>query len=223
MNKSDVIDSLTARLGDRVVAEAAVNGLTDIITRAVTKGEKVSITGFGTFESVNRAARTARNPQTGATVKVKKSTAPKFKAGAQFKDAVNGKKKLGREPKHEPLLPAGITSKRTQAVLATANGDLKPAAKVAVAKKAGTSAGAKTAAATKKTTTKAATPVKAGVKAAQARAARGGASAIPAAKVATKTAAKKTATKATPAKAAPAVKKTATKATATKSTAKRAR
>ena len=201
MNKSDVIDSLTSRLGDRVVAETAVNGLTDIITRAVLKGEKVSITGFGTFESTVRAARTGRNPQTGAPVKVKKSTAPKFRPGTQFKDAVNGKAKLGREPKHTPLLPAGITSKRTQAALATAD----IAAPSAATKSSGTSARAKTAAAATKTA-----PVKA---------ARGGTTATPVAKAAP--AKKATATKPAPAKAAP-VKSAPAKAAPVKAAAKKA-
>lgn len=158
MNKSEVIDSLAARLGDRVVAEAALNGLTDLITRAVTKGEKVSITGFGTFESAARPARTGRNPQTGEPVKIKKSTAPKFRAGAQFKDAVNGKTKLGREPKHVPLLPSGVTGRRAQAALAALDGASAPAVK-SVATRAPAKAVAK-----KATTAKKAAPAKAAAK-----------------------------------------------------------
>ena len=68
MNKSDLIEVVTARLGDRRTASTAVEAVVDAITRAVAKGEKVGISGFGVFEPVDRAARTARNPTTGEAV-----------------------------------------------------------------------------------------------------------------------------------------------------------
>src|SRR5581483_4023815 len=68
----------------------------DTITRAVAKGERVAITGFGVFEKVDRAARTGRNPRTGETVKVKKTSVPKFRPGTQFKGVVSGAIKLGK-------------------------------------------------------------------------------------------------------------------------------
>ena len=94
MNKAQLIEALSERLGDKKAAGAAVDGLVDVIVRTVNKGEKVNITGFGVFEKRARAARTARNPRTGETVKVKKTTVPAFRAGTTFKDVVSGAKKL---------------------------------------------------------------------------------------------------------------------------------
>src|SRR5206468_9159592 len=93
-NKAQLIEALTERLGDKKAASEAVDGLVDIIIRTVNKGEKVNITGFGVFEKRARAARTARNPRTGETVKVKKTNVPAFRAGTTFKDVVSGAKKL---------------------------------------------------------------------------------------------------------------------------------
>src|SRR3954466_16275346 len=94
-NKAQLIEALSERLGDdKKVAAQAVDGLVDVIVRTVNKGEKVNITGFGVFEKRARAARTARNPRTGETVKVKKTTVPAFRAGTTFKDVVSGAKKL---------------------------------------------------------------------------------------------------------------------------------
>jgi DNA-binding protein HU-beta len=94
VNKAQLIEALSERLGDKKAAGAAVDGLVDVIVRTVNKGEKVNITGFGVFEKRARAARTARNPRTGETVKVKKTTVPAFRAGTTFKDVVSGAKKL---------------------------------------------------------------------------------------------------------------------------------
>jgi DNA-binding protein HU-beta len=93
-NKAQLIEALSERLGDKKVASEAVDGLVDIIIRTVNKGEKVNITGFGVFEKRARAARTARNPRTGETVRVKKTNVPAFRAGTTFKDVVSGTKKL---------------------------------------------------------------------------------------------------------------------------------
>src|SRR3954470_20960318 len=94
-NKAQLIEALSERLGDdKKVAAQAVDGLVDIIIRTVNKGEKVNITGFGVFEKRARAARTARNPRTGETVRVKKTNVPAFRAGTTFKDVVSGTKKL---------------------------------------------------------------------------------------------------------------------------------
>lgn len=93
-NKAQLIEALSERLGDKKVASEAVDGLVDIIIRTVNKGEKVNITGFGVFEKRARAARTARNPRTGETVRVKKTNVPAFRAGTTFKDVISGAKKL---------------------------------------------------------------------------------------------------------------------------------
>lgn len=93
MNKRDLIDAISGRLGDKKTATEAVNAVLDTIQHTVAKGDKVAITGFGVFEKAVRPARTARNPATGATIKVPKSSVPKFRAGADFKAVVNGDKK----------------------------------------------------------------------------------------------------------------------------------
>jgi DNA-binding protein HU-beta len=99
MNKRDLIDAISGRLGDKKTATEAVNAVLDTIQSTVAKGDKVAITGFGVFEKAVRPARTARNPATGATIKVAKSSVPKFRAGADFKAIVNGEKKTAAAKK----------------------------------------------------------------------------------------------------------------------------
>ena len=98
MNKADLIEALTERMGDKKTAAVAVEALVEAVTVAVAKGEKVAIAGFGVFEKVDRAARTARNPATGATVKLKETSVPKFRPGQGFKDIVSGAKKMTNGP-----------------------------------------------------------------------------------------------------------------------------
>src|ERR1700735_2617881 len=93
MNKRDLIDAISDRVGNKKAATEAVNAVLDTIQSAVAQGDKVAITGFGVFEKSERPARTARNPATGASIKVPASSVPKFRAGADFKAAVNGEKK----------------------------------------------------------------------------------------------------------------------------------
>jgi DNA-binding protein HU-beta len=98
MNKAELIEVLTEKLGtDRRHANDAVEHLIDAIVRAVQKGESVTITGFGVFERRRRAARVARNPRTGETVKVRPTSVPAFRPGAQFKAIVSGAQKLPAE------------------------------------------------------------------------------------------------------------------------------
>jgi DNA-binding protein HU-beta len=94
MNKRDLIDAISSRMGDKKTATEAVNAVLETIQAAVAKGDKVAITGFGVFEKSVRPARTARNPATGAAIKVPKTSVPKFRAGADFKALVNGDKKV---------------------------------------------------------------------------------------------------------------------------------
>jgi DNA-binding protein HU-beta len=94
MNKRDLIDEISDRMGDKKTATEAVNAVLDTIQITVAKGDKVAITGFGVFEKSIRPARTARNPATGAAIKVPKTSVPKFRAGADFKALVNGDKKV---------------------------------------------------------------------------------------------------------------------------------
>jgi DNA-binding protein HU-beta len=93
MNKSDLVDALADSAGmTKADAARAVDALfgTDggIIAKALKQGERVQITGFGTFESKARKARTGRNPRTGETIKIAATNTPGFKAGKGFKDAI---------------------------------------------------------------------------------------------------------------------------------------
>jgi DNA-binding protein HU-beta len=94
MNKRDLIDAISSRMGDKKTATEAVNAVFETIQAAVASGDKVAITGFGVFEKTVRPARTARNPATGASIKVPESSVPKFRAGSDFKAIVNGEKTL---------------------------------------------------------------------------------------------------------------------------------
>ena len=108
MNKAELIDVLTEKLGsDRRQATAAVENVVDTIVRAVHKGDSVTITGFGVFEQRRRAARVARNPRTGETVKVKPTSVPAFRPGAQFKAVVSGAQRL---PAEGPAVKRGVTA-----------------------------------------------------------------------------------------------------------------
>ena len=92
MNKRELIDAVSGRLGNKKSATEAVNAVLETIQSTVAAGDKVAITGFGVFEKSERPARTARNPATGATVQVPESSVPKFRPGADFKALVNGDK-----------------------------------------------------------------------------------------------------------------------------------
>ena len=90
MNKTDLIDAVASE-ADVSKAEAArvVDAVIDSITRALKKGDTVTLVGFGTFQVRERAARSGRNPKTGETIKIDASKNPAFKAGKALKDAVN--------------------------------------------------------------------------------------------------------------------------------------
>jgi DNA-binding protein HU-beta len=127
VNKTQLIDALAARYeGNRRQAAQALEAVVDTITREVAKGEKVAITGFGSFEKRIRDARWVRNPATGARIKAKKTAVPKFSAGAELKAVVSGAKKL---PK---LTLATATKKAAPAKKTTAK---KAPAKKTTAKK----------------------------------------------------------------------------------------
>ncbi|WP_423791275.1 DNA-binding protein HupB, partial [Mycobacterium tuberculosis] len=140
MNKAELIDVLTQKLGsDRRQATAAVENVVDTIVRAVHKGDSVTITGFGVFEQRRRAARVARNPRTGETVKVKPTSVPAFRPGAQFKAVVSGAQRL---PAEGPAVKRGVGASAAKKVAKKA-----PAKKATkAAKKAATKAPARKAA-----------------------------------------------------------------------------
>lgn len=92
MNKTELIDALAARTEiSKAAAGRAVEGLTEIIGEALSKGDTVAVIGFGTFSVGTRAARVGRNPKTGEALKIAASKSPKFSAGAKLKAAVKGK------------------------------------------------------------------------------------------------------------------------------------
>jgi DNA-binding protein HU-beta len=90
MNKTDLIAAM-AEAADipKTAAARALDGMVDAIVTALSQGEQVSVIGFGTFSVRERAARSGRNPQTGAAIEIKASKNPAFKAGKALKDAVN--------------------------------------------------------------------------------------------------------------------------------------
>ena len=199
VNKAELIDVLTEKLGtDRRHATAAVENFVDTVVRAVQKGESVTITGFGVFEQRRRAARVARNPRTGETVKVKPTSVPAFRPGAQFKAVVSGAQRL---PAEGPAVKRGVVA--TGAKKAAKKSPAKKAAvKKAPAKKAAVKKAPAKKAPVKKAAVKKA-PVKKATKAVKTAAKK-------VTKAVKKAPAKKAVTKRAPAKKAPA-KKAATR------------
>ncbi|MEU2620153.1 HU family DNA-binding protein [Streptomyces sp. NPDC007157] len=205
MNKAQLVEAIADKMGGRQQAAEAVDAVLDAIVRATVAGDRVSVTGFGSFEKVDRPARYARNPQTGERVRVKKTSVPRFRAGQGFKDLVSGSKKLPRggevavkkAPKGSLTGGASATVKKAAAKKVTAK-KATAAAKKTTAKK--TTAKKTTAAAAKKTTAKT--------------------TAKKTTATAKKTAAKKAPAKKVTAKKAPAKKSTARKATAKKTAAR---
>ncbi|MEX0690145.1 MAG: HU family DNA-binding protein [Candidatus Paceibacterota bacterium] len=90
MKKGDLVEQIMERVefGTKKQAKDAVDAVFDIITKTLSKGEDVGITGFGTFRTTRRAARMGVNPQTGEKIEIPARTLPKFKAGKGLKDAV---------------------------------------------------------------------------------------------------------------------------------------
>jgi DNA-binding protein HU-beta len=202
MNKAELIDVLTEKLGsDRRSATAAVENVVDTIVRAVHKGDSVTITGFGVFEQRRRAARVARNPRTGETVKVKPTSVPAFRPGAQFKAVVSGAQRL---PAEGPAVKRGVVGGG-----AVKKAAAKKAAKKAVARKAVKKAVARKA--VKKAEARKAVKKAVARKAAKKAVARKAVKKAVARKAVKKAAVKKAVVKKAPAKRAPAKKATATR------------
>lgn len=89
MQKSDLVEKIADEAGiSKAAADRAFKSLLDSVTRALKKGDRVSLVGFGTFSVSKRAARTGRNPRTGETIRIKASKAPRFAPGKSLKDAV---------------------------------------------------------------------------------------------------------------------------------------
>ncbi|MBK9520259.1 MAG: HU family DNA-binding protein [Rhodocyclaceae bacterium] len=98
MNKAELIEAI-AKAADISKAQAAkaVDGVTAAIVKAVSKGDPVTLVGFGTFKAAKRAARSGKNPKTGEALKIAATTVPRFSAGSGFKLAVSGKKKPAKK------------------------------------------------------------------------------------------------------------------------------
>jgi len=209
MNKAQLIDTLAGSFdGNRKAAAQALDTVLETITRTVVTGEKVGITGFGVFEKLDKPARTVRNPATGASVKKKKTSVPRFRAGAELKAYVSGDKKFARIPAVKKATPAAVKAAATTFVSAAAKAGAPAkattrstpakATKVASATKTAAAAAPARAATTRTTPTKAAATKSA-------------------TKTATKTATKVPAAKSTPTEAP--AKRSAAKTTATKASA----
>jgi len=195
VNKAQLIDAVAMKLDiSRRSAGDTVDAVLDGITGAIISGDKVSLTGFGTFETTRRAARTARNPRTGASVAVPAATVPKFRPGQALKDEVNttgGRKRAAaKKTAAKKAAAKKTTAKRTATKVAATRPATRPATKAAAKKT------------TVKAAAKKATPAKATAK-----------------KTVAKAAAKKTVAKKTTAR--PAAKKAVAKAPATKAVAKK--
>jgi len=207
VNKAGLIEAITDRVGDKRTASTAVEAVIDTITRSVAKGEKVALSGFGVFEKIDRAPRTARNPATGAAVRLKKTSVPKFRAGSGFKDVVSGAKKVS------PLKKAVATTARASGAVTGRVADLAGAAARSAgspAKKApARKAAAKKTAASKSTASKSTASKSTAKRTSPSKSAAG------------RTLAKKSPTKSTAAKKSAAGRSLAKKSTAKKTTAKK--
>ncbi|NPC43378.1 HU family DNA-binding protein [Nocardioides sp. zg-1230] len=223
MNKSELIDALAARYeGNRKQAAHALESVLDTITREVAKGEKVAITGFGSFEKAVRNARWVRNPQTGERMKSKKKAVPKFSAGKELKDVISGAKKLPKLTAATMPKPPGVRAAAAAVTGAAAKKSTpakSTATKSTAAKKSSTakSAPAKTTAAKKSTAKKASTSTASKTAAKKAPAKKSATKSTAAKSTASKSSASKSTAKKAPAKKAPAKKSTAKKTTAKKS------
>ena len=89
MNKGELVESMANAAGiSKAAAERALTGLLDSISGALSKGDKVTLVGFGTFSVSKRSARQGRNPQTGAAIQIPARTVARFKPGSKLADAV---------------------------------------------------------------------------------------------------------------------------------------
>ena len=92
MNKTELVTAMAEKAEfSKKDAEKALTAFTNIVADTLVDGNRVAITGFGTFEVVERAARTGRNPQTGETIQIAASKSPKFKPAKALKNVVNGR------------------------------------------------------------------------------------------------------------------------------------
>jgi len=132
-NKAQFIELLAERLdGDRKRAAAALDAVIDSVYATIARGEKVAITGFGVFERRDRAARTARNPATGATVNVAASRVPAFRPGAEFKAIASGAREFVERRSSDAQAAASSAATRAASAVREAQGRAAAAVQDAV-------------------------------------------------------------------------------------------
>jgi DNA-binding protein HU-beta len=131
VNKADLVDALEGRLGGKKQAQDAIEAIFDVIIREVAHGGKVGITGFGTFERADRAARTGRNPRTGQSVRIESTAVPKFRPGTAFKMYVAEPKTLPKAGPAAARAAAGTAAQVKAAARATIAAGKKKSKKTA--------------------------------------------------------------------------------------------
>lgn len=90
MNKKELVESMAGAADiSKAAAEKALNGMLMAVSEALSKGDKVTLVGFGTFSTLKRTERKAKNPRTGAIIKIPAKTVAKFKPGSKLSDALN--------------------------------------------------------------------------------------------------------------------------------------
>jgi DNA-binding protein HU-beta len=114
MNKAELVEAIQAgaELDSKSKAESALNAMLGAIKKELGKGGTVALVGFGTFSVSKRAARTGKNPQTGATIKIAARKVPKFSAGSELKKIANGEVKAGAAKKAAPKKAAAKGKKK---------------------------------------------------------------------------------------------------------------
>ena len=132
MNRKELVDAIQKHtLVSRTDVDKVLGSLIQHTQVAVKKGDRVSLVGFGTFERQDRKARTARNPRSGAPVKVKATKVPRFRAGQGFKDVVAGK---ATAPKLTPVKSTAKAASTSKATVARASTSKASTAKASASK-----------------------------------------------------------------------------------------
>ncbi|WP_299033827.1 HU family DNA-binding protein [uncultured Pseudokineococcus sp.] len=114
MNKGELVDVLEERLGSRRAASDAMEAVIDSVVRAVARGERVAISGFGTFERADRAPRTGRNPRTGETVPIAGTSVPRFKPGTAFRAYVSDPASMPEAEQTDPSAGGAVRAVTTR-------------------------------------------------------------------------------------------------------------
>ena len=128
MNKSDLVDAIAADTNEgKTKVATLLEAVLGCISGALQRGDKVTLPGFGTFQTRKRQARSGRNPRTGAPVKIAATTVPVFKAGATLKDSVGGKKTSGKASAKSKTAAKSSAKASTAKSKTTAKSAAKPA------------------------------------------------------------------------------------------------